>query len=83
MTISMASTNHNAPGAPCCSIIVIWYHEAEWVKTFNVTCCTANYLAALTRVCVVIQSRMYGTFRAHWVQVIPGLEHLDLSILSK
>ena len=33
----------------------------------------------LTRVCVVIQSRVYGTFQLHWVQATPGLQHLDLS----
>lgn len=40
-------------------------------------------LACLTRVCLVIRSRVHGTFQLHWVQAIPGLEHLDLSILSK
>ncbi len=40
-------------------------------------------LTCLTRVCVVIRSRVYGTFQLHWVQAIPGLEHLDLSFLSR
>ncbi len=40
-------------------------------------------LTSLTRVCVVIRSRVCGTFQLHWVQAIPGLEHLNLSFLSK
>ena len=40
-------------------------------------------LACLTRICLVIRSAVYGTFQLHWVQAIPGLEHLDLSIWSK
>ncbi len=56
-------------------------------------CTMANYrthlpsnlaaLTCLTRVCLVIWSEVYGTFQLHWVQAISGLQHLDLSILSK
>ncbi len=66
------------------------------IETDNISdcmCTMANYrthlpsnlaaLACLTRVCLVIRSRVYGTFQLHGVQAIPGLVHLDLSFLSK
>ncbi len=56
-------------------------------------CTMANYhthlpsnlaaLSRLTRVCLVIRSRVYGTFQLRGVQAIPWLEHLDLSFWSK
>jgi len=32
---------------------------------------------------MVIQNTVYGVFQLHWVQAIPGLEHLVLSCFSK